>query len=220
MLNNKNIVATPEAVCFLVRTFLRKEGTIQDAANKLGVSPQAVSAQLAYNVKENKYFTKRSAIKYAKAFGFSIDYLTKGIGKPFIKSNETDKQKHSPLPNRFVDKQIIEKTVIDTLRQLGFSFEEKKISQKRTDNNYVIIYKWMVLPGLSLSEIIIYAIIYGFTKTGTEFHGGRRYLASYTNLSLPTIDKILRSLEERGLIVRCAPFFQNGNPYSSWKAIE
>ena len=75
--------------------------------------------------------------------------------------------------------------------------------QKHIDNEkYIHIEGWM-LSELKLkgNELLVYAIIYGFSRIeGHSFHGSLQYLADWTNSTRQGIMKNLKSLLEKGLI--------------------
>ena len=62
--------------------------------------------------------------------------------------------------------------------------------------NFVIIQGWMCNElELKGNELLIFAMIYGFSQDGiSKFHGGRKYIADTFNISLPTVDKALQNL--------------------------
>ena len=68
--------------------------------------------------------------------------------------------------------------------------------------NFVVIQGWMCNElGLKGNELLIFAMIYGFSQDGeTKFYGSRKYMADTFNISLPTVDKALTSLEDKELI--------------------
>ena len=71
-----------------------------------------------------------------------------------------------------------------------------------TDKNYIVIQSFMVSElGLKGNELLIYAIIFGFSQTtGQAFHGSLTYLESWTNSTRPTVVASLKSLVEKGLL--------------------
>ena len=71
-----------------------------------------------------------------------------------------------------------------------------------TDKNYIVIQSFMVSDlGLKGNELLIYAIIFGFSQTtGQAFHGSLSYLESWTNSTRPTVVACLKSLVEKGLL--------------------
>lgn len=72
------------------------------------------------------------------------------------------------------------------------------------DENFIAIQGWM-LNRLSLkgNELIIYAIIYGFSQDGeSRYTGSRRYLADWCGCSVKTVGNALASLADKGLITK------------------
>ena len=80
--------------------------------------------------------------------------------------------------------------------------ESKKV--KIRNENYFVISGFMVNElHLKGNNLMVYAIIYGFTQDGeTQFEGSRQYLCDFTGASKPTIDKALNELCELGLIIK------------------
>lgn len=71
------------------------------------------------------------------------------------------------------------------------------------DENYFVVQGWMINRlNLKGTELLIYAIIYGFCQNEAQkYTGGRRYLAEFTGISsLKTITNTLNSLTEKGLL--------------------
>lgn len=71
-------------------------------------------------------------------------------------------------------------------------------------NNYINIQGWMVTElGLKGNELLVFAVIHGFSQDGvSKYSGGLRYLADWTNSTKQGILKNLKSLEEKGLICK------------------
>ena len=69
-------------------------------------------------------------------------------------------------------------------------------------DNYILIQGFMVSElNLKGTELLVYAIIYGFSQTeGQCFTGSRSYLAEWTNCTVRGVAKCLISLKEKGLI--------------------
>ena len=75
--------------------------------------------------------------------------------------------------------------------------------QQLNNKNYIAIADWMVTElNLSARELLIYAIIYGFSQDGgSSFSGSLSYLASWLNSSdRNNVRRTLSSLIEKGLI--------------------
>ena len=69
------------------------------------------------------------------------------------------------------------------------------------DGNYVVIQSFMVKDlGLKGNELLIYAIIYGFSQNEQRFNGSLQYLADWTNCSKQTVQATLKSLCEKGFL--------------------
>jgi protein-arginine kinase activator protein McsA len=72
--------------------------------------------------------------------------------------------------------------------------------------NVVVIHGWMCNEfELKGNELLVYALIYGFSQDGeSSFFGGRKYIAETFNISLPTVDKALHGLLDKGYIQKQA----------------
>ena len=72
------------------------------------------------------------------------------------------------------------------------------------DENYFQIQGWMRTKlNLTGNELLIFAIIFGFSQDGeTKFYGSIDYLSEFAGTSRPTTIKVLKSLLEKGLITR------------------
>ena len=72
------------------------------------------------------------------------------------------------------------------------------------DKNYIHISAFMIKDlKLKGNELLLYAIIYGFSQDGeSNFSGSRNYLSEFLNVSKPTIDSALNSLCDKGLIFK------------------
>ena len=73
---------------------------------------------------------------------------------------------------------------------------------KVKDKNYVVIQGWMVNKlKLKGNELIVYALIYGFSQSENQkYAGSLQYLADWTNSSKHGVMKNLKSLVEKGFI--------------------
>ena len=72
------------------------------------------------------------------------------------------------------------------------------------DENFVTIQGWMITKlGLKGTELMAYAIIYGFSQDGEGmFTGSRKYLAEWCNCSMRSVDYALKSLAEKGYVIK------------------
>lgn len=70
--------------------------------------------------------------------------------------------------------------------------------------NFISIQGWMITElGLKNSELLIYALIYGFSQDArSAFTGSLSYLQEWTQASKQTVITALQSLAKRGLIAR------------------
>lgn len=81
------------------------------------------------------------------------------------------------------------------------------------DNNYIAIQGWMRTQlNLKGNELLIYALIYGFSQDGeSRFKGSRKYIADWCGCSLSTVDKSLKSLVDKGLLAKYPYTDANGS---------
>lgn len=72
------------------------------------------------------------------------------------------------------------------------------------ENTYLTIQGWMVnCLQLKGNELIVYAIIYGFSQDGKSVYSGTsNYLSGWTNTSRECVSRTLKSLVEKGLIIK------------------
>lgn len=72
------------------------------------------------------------------------------------------------------------------------------------NESFITIQGWMVNElGLKGNELLIYAIIYGFSQdTESEFTGSAQYLADWCGTSKQTVFTVLKKLVEKNLIER------------------
>ena len=72
------------------------------------------------------------------------------------------------------------------------------------DENFIVIHGWMTTKlGLKGTELLVYAAVYGFSQDGSSvFAGSRKYLAEWCNCSLRSIDYALKSLTDKGYIIK------------------
>lgn len=79
------------------------------------------------------------------------------------------------------------------------------------ENTYVVIQSWMVTDlKLSGNDLMVYAIIYGFSQDReSRFTGSLQYLADWCNATKAGIQKNLKNLIDAGLIVKYESFKNN-----------
>lgn len=78
-------------------------------------------------------------------------------------------------------------------------------------NNYITIQGWMRTElGLKGNDLMVYAIIYGFTQTeGQKFDGSLQYLADWCGCTKQGIQKNLKNLLDIGLIEKEDRYINN-----------
>jgi len=88
------------------------------------------------------------------------------------------------------------------------------------DTNTILVQGWMINSyNLSGNNLLIYALIYGFSQDGeSEFFGSLNYICTAVNCSKPTVIKSLNFLIEKGLILKTQNSI-NGNTFSKYKTI-
>lgn len=81
------------------------------------------------------------------------------------------------------------------------------------ENTFYTILPFMVNDlKLSGNELLIYAIVYGFSQDGESwFYGSRKYLSECTNVSTVSVTRCLKSLTEKGFIERKEVTDKKGN---------
>lgn len=88
------------------------------------------------------------------------------------------------------------------------------------NENFITILGWMI-NNLALrgNELLCYATIFGFSQDGeSKFNGSRKYLANIIGASsLNTVDKVLKSLIDKGLIIKNTNTI-NGVIFNSYNA--
>lgn len=69
------------------------------------------------------------------------------------------------------------------------------------NENHVVIQGWMVNElHLKGNELIVFAVIYGFSQSVQRYSGGLQYLADWTNSTKRGVIKNIQSLLDKGLI--------------------
>ena len=89
-----------------------------------------------------------------------------------------------------------------------------------SDGNYITIQGWMRTElNLSGNELIVYAIIYGFSQNKQgEFTGSAQYLADWVGCTRRTIMSILNKLVEEGTISKTETVLNNNEKRVSYQA--
>ena len=74
-------------------------------------------------------------------------------------------------------------------------------STKIPDDTHVTIHSFMRTEmNLKNTELMVFAIIYGFFRNGLPFTGSRQYIADWVGGGLSTVDLALASLVRKGYI--------------------
>lgn len=78
------------------------------------------------------------------------------------------------------------------------------------DNNFIVIQGWMCNKlKLSGNDLLVYALIYGFSQDGeSKFTGSLSYISNVLNISKNTTKKALDGLVERRLIIKTDLFIK------------
>lgn len=92
---------------------------------------------------------------------------------------------------------------------------------KVNNDGYINIQGWMISDlGLKGNELLIYAIIYGFSQDGeSKFTGSRQYLADWTNTTVKNVQNILNNLVDKGLLIKDEKYVNNIK-FCEYKAIK
>ena len=80
-------------------------------------------------------------------------------------------------------------------------------------NEYIVIQDWMIekhkLKGI---QLIVYAVIYGFSQDGeSKFTGSSKYLMKWAGCSRTAVINALKELADKGLIIKDDRLFNNMN---------
>ena len=91
---------------------------------------------------------------------------------------------------------------------------------KIQNENHVSIFGWMINElNLKGNDLMVYAIIYGFSQApNTYFTGSLSYLASWCNSSIRGIQKNLKSLIDKKLIIK-NEYYEDNVKLCSYKAL-
>lgn len=86
--------------------------------------------------------------------------------------------------------------------------------------SFITIQGWMATElKLSGNDLLVYALIYGFSQDGeSEFRGSINYICGWLNCSRPTASKALSNLVEKGLISKRVKV-ENNMTFNRYKVI-
>ena len=68
------------------------------------------------------------------------------------------------------------------------------------DEKFIIIPEWMIDIGLRGNRLLVYAVIYGYSRNGSWFQGSASYLCKRTGMSMRNMRYILQSLCKDGFL--------------------
>lgn len=150
----------------------------------------------------------RELLTYAVIYGFSqdgqssfngsLEYLSAWLN--ISHSNNVLRVLKSLLDKGLITKQKIKYSD----RQVMCSYKAAVIKGKATDYKHIFILPWMIEKlGLSERELILYALIHGFSSAGSGCYctASHEYFSKWLNVRKDHIkDRYLDKLEERGLI--------------------
>lgn len=99
--------------------------------------------------------------------------------------------------------------------------ERFKEESTLSDNSTIVLHPFMTRDlKLKGNELLVYAVIYGFSQDGmSSFFGSRRYIADWIGAgSLRTVDACIKKLMGKGLIAR-DKIERNGKIYVAYRAV-
>ncbi|MBQ7343860.1 MAG: helix-turn-helix domain-containing protein [Clostridia bacterium] len=87
---------------------------------------------------------------------------------------------------------------------LEINKNKKSDTLDMVEDEGVVIVRGFMRKELKLekTELIVYAIIYGFHTSGCSFTGSVKYLSEWSGSGRTAVKGALRSLEEKGYIIR------------------
>ena len=87
------------------------------------------------------------------------------------------------------------------------------------NSNYFVIQGWMINElKLKGNELIIYAIIYGFSQDGSQYTGSLQYIAEWANISKRSVISTIQKLINLGFIEKIGSTNKAG--FNSYRAID
>lgn len=86
------------------------------------------------------------------------------------------------------------------------------------DHNYITISGWMIKLGISGNDLLIYALIYGFSQDGENwFQGSLQYIQKWASVSRSTAIRSLEKLVSEGLVLKETEM-KNGVSFNKYRA--
>lgn len=155
-------------------------------------------------------------ILFAVIFGFTQDGMCKFCGGVKYFANWTDLSENTVRNGlqSLVKKNLIIRESVRPSLQSGVEFISYYANCDLVNNvekngdffsrNFYVTHGWMRTElKLSKAELVLYAIIYGFSQDGSGvFVGSISYLAKWANTTDRTIQTCMKSLIEKGLVIR------------------
>ena len=68
------------------------------------------------------------------------------------------------------------------------------------DERFIVVPEWMIDQGLTGNRVLVFAVIYGYSKDGGWFQGSISYLCKRTGMSRSSAVRALQSLCEDGFL--------------------
>ena len=94
---------------------------------------------------------------------------------------------------------------------------------KILDDTYIVIQSWMVKDlGLKDKELLVYALIYGFSQDGeTWFTGSLQYIADWIGVDRKHVyTRYIKPLIDRNLLIRETDIRKNSVEFPKYRAIK
>lgn len=70
------------------------------------------------------------------------------------------------------------------------------------DERFIVIPEWMIELGITGNRVLVFAIIYGYSKDGGWFQGSISYLCKRTGMSRRSVLRALQSLVDDGFLLK------------------
>lgn len=88
------------------------------------------------------------------------------------------------------------------------------------NENFITIFGWMVNElRLKGTELLVYAIIYGFSQDCvSEYKGSQNYIAEWCNVDRITVNRVLKNLVKKGLIEKTDIILPNRQKMVTYRA--
>lgn len=87
------------------------------------------------------------------------------------------------------------------------------------NGNYFVIQGWMINElKLKGNELIVYAIIYGFSQDGNYYTGSLQYIAEWANISKRSVINTIQKLINLGFVEKME--VKNKSGFNSYRAVE